>query len=162
MGKSEILLTELLGERNRIDGLDANTPEEAIRGLLELLCEVEPISTEHLPALLEGVLAREGEATTGIGHGIAIPHMKNCTFVERVCGAFARTLRGVDFASVDGEKVRLICLILIPPGHESAQVQVMRKVARLARDGKSTRYLIGTPNFASLSAILNEVDEQSR
>ena len=162
MGTPEILLTELLAEDNRIDGVDANSPEDAIRTLLELLCDVEKISTEHLPAILDSVLTREREATTGIGNGIAIPHMKNCPHVDRVCGAFGRTLSGVDFNSVDGEKVRLVCLILIPPGQDTAQVQVMRKVARLSRDGKSMRYLISTPNFASLSAILNEVDEQSR
>jgi mannitol/fructose-specific phosphotransferase system IIA component (Ntr-type) len=64
--------------------------------------------------LLEMLRSRESLGSTGIGHGIAVPHGRSLA-VPRLVAGFARHPAGVPWAAVDGKPVHLIFLILAPP-----------------------------------------------
>lgn len=64
--------------------------------------------------LLEMLKSRERLGSTGIGHGIAVPHGRSLA-VQHLVAGFAKHEKGVEWDSVDGEKVHLIFLILAPP-----------------------------------------------
>jgi len=64
--------------------------------------------------LLEMLKSRERLGSTGIGHGIAVPHGRSLA-VQRLVAGFARHPSGVPWGAVDGEPVRMVFLILAPP-----------------------------------------------
>jgi PTS system fructose-specific IIA component/PTS system nitrogen regulatory IIA component len=106
------------------------------RAVYEIVCSLaergylEERDTEDVAAAL---LRREELASTGIGHGIAIPHVTHVA-VPRSVVALARSRRGIDFESLDNEPVRLIALALSPPSGPGEQLRVLSKIARHLRD----------------------------
>jgi len=79
------------------------------------------------------ILDREQLGSTGMGGGIAIPHAR----IEEVKAAFgmlARLRRPIDFESVDGKRVDLVFLLLLPTKAEGEQLNVLATVARRLRD----------------------------
>jgi PTS system nitrogen regulatory IIA component len=76
----------------------------------ELASKVEGLNRERL---LEVLLEREKLGSTGIGHGVAIPHGK-LKGVDGIIVAFGRSKKGVDFHSMDDRPVHLFFLIVAP------------------------------------------------
>jgi PTS system nitrogen regulatory IIA component len=83
--------------------------------------------------LLKALLERERLGTTGIGHGIAIPHAK-MEELERVVGLFARLDHPVDFEAVDDVPSDLIFLLLAPVGADTDSLKALARISRLVRD----------------------------
>lgn len=83
--------------------------------------------------LLEALLERERLGTTGIGHGIAIPHAKLAE-LDRVVGMFARLDRAVDFEAVDDLPSDLIFMLLAPVGADTDSLKALARISRLVRD----------------------------
>lgn len=81
-------------------------------------------------ALKDAVWTREQTRTTGIGHGLAIPHGK-CPGVANLAMAIGRPANPVEFAAIDGKPVRLIILLASPPDRTSDHIQALARVSRL-------------------------------
>lgn len=79
---------------------------------------------------VQAVLEREALITTGVGLGIAVPHGKSAAVREPAI-AFGKSEAGLDWASVDGEPVRLIFLLAVP--EEAGGVEHLQILARLSR-----------------------------
>jgi PTS system fructose-specific IIA component/PTS system nitrogen regulatory IIA component len=96
-----------------VSELAAPTKREAIEVLVRRLAEAGAIPPDQQSAIAAAVLDREELGTTGIGRGVAVPHAKHSA-VERVVAALAYSPTGLDFNSIDGEPVHLICLLISP------------------------------------------------
>jgi PTS system nitrogen regulatory IIA component len=83
--------------------------------------------------LLKALLERERLGTTGIGHGIAIPHAKLAE-LDRMVGLFARLDHAVDFEAVDDVPSDLIFLLLAPLGADTDSLKALARISRLVRD----------------------------
>lgn len=79
---------------------------------------------------LQHVIERENVMSTGIGHGVAIPHAYT-DGVDRLVAGFFRTSRGVDFNALDGKMVDLIFIILGPKESRRDHIKVLAKISRL-------------------------------
>jgi mannitol/fructose-specific phosphotransferase system IIA component (Ntr-type) len=112
----------------------------------------ELISLLKLPEKSEGILykmlkRRENLGSTGLGHGIAIPHCRSLV-VNRLRVAFGRKRTGIDFKAIDDKPVSFFFLIVAPPLEVSNQyLPVLGKVAQLCREGDVPKRLnkIETP-----------------
>ncbi|MFQ5653410.1 MAG: PTS sugar transporter subunit IIA [Planctomycetota bacterium] len=158
---SSVSLARILGDGGRIVELTGTTADRVISELLECLGREDGLDAAALESIKRAVLAREREATTGIGSGIAIPHMKECPHVSEIRGVFGRSRQGVDFAASDGERVHLFFMMLTPGGEHAGHVDVMRKIVRISRDRKTVQYLIQAEDFGNFNEILQEVDDPS-
>jgi PTS system nitrogen regulatory IIA component len=87
------------------------------------------LSAVDAGVLLDQLLAREAEQSTGIGGGLALPHA-TVAGLEQTLLVVGRTREGVDFAALDSRPVDLFFLLLSPP---EAETQHLRVLARLAR-----------------------------
>jgi len=105
--------------------------QTAVYGLADLLIEHTPIADGE--ALKQAIWTRETTRTTGIGHGIAIPHGK-CDGVDRLRMAIGRCETPVDFKSIDGKPVELIILLASPVDQTGPHIQALAKVSRLLTD----------------------------
>jgi PTS system nitrogen regulatory IIA component len=76
---------------------------------------------------------RERLGTTGIGHGIAIPHAR-LPELDRLVGLFARLEQPVDFESLDDQPSDLIFLLLAPDSADADSLKALARISRVLRD----------------------------
>jgi mannitol/fructose-specific phosphotransferase system IIA component (Ntr-type) len=114
-------------ERIRVP-IQANEKTTLITELVDLLAATGGLTDRD--TALEAVLKREGERTTGIGYGLAIPHGKSdgCDALVMAAGKPAEP---VDFQSLDGRPVTFIVLLVSPPTQTGAHIQALAKISRL-------------------------------
>lgn len=98
---------------------------------------------------------RERLGSTGLGHGVAIPHAK-LPNIRRIVGLFARLAEPVDFDSVDGEPIDLVFLLLAPEGAGADHLKALASVSRLLRDGQSADKLRASRDASALYAVLTD------
>jgi fructose PTS system EIIBC or EIIC component len=90
-------------------------------------------SINNLPdggLIAEKILEREAQVSTGIGYGIAIPHSR-MEKVDRIFMAAAKSVKGIDFSSIDGQPVHLIFMLISPAGASNEHVQVLSSLSRI-------------------------------
>jgi fructose-specific phosphotransferase system IIA component len=81
-------------------------------------------------SLADAVWAREQTRTTGIGHGLAIPHGK-CPGMPAIAMAIGKPAQPMEFEAIDGKPVRLIVLLASPPDKPGDHIQALAKISRL-------------------------------
>jgi PTS system nitrogen regulatory IIA component len=84
-------------------------------------------------AVFDVLLERERLGSTGVGHGVAIPHGK-IRGLEGIHGTFARLGRPIDFESIDGQPVDLMFVLLAPEQAGADHLKALARVSRLLRD----------------------------
>jgi len=126
--------------------------KEALDAMVDLMAKSGKIN--DVEVYRKGVYAREEESTTGIGEGIAIPHCKSDS-VSRPGLAAMVVPEGVDFDSLDGEKVNLIFLIAAPNTKENVHLDVLSKLSVLLMDEDFTANL---RNAKTVDEFLSVID----
>jgi len=119
--------SQILTPENVAVGATAGDRREVIALLVDLLqLDGDDLKRE----IRESVHRREELQTTGIGHGIAIPHGKGA-IEDPIRAAVVITSEGVDYGSVDGNPVRIFILMVSRPDVAGPHVQALAHVARL-------------------------------
>ena len=151
-------LAELLEARTIKLELEARKKNEALQELIELLHRAGKI--EDPKAALNGLIEREKLTSTGIGSGIAIPHLLSSD-AERTVMAFGRKREGLRFDSIDNQPVTLIFLVVGPKHQEYAHLRLLSHLSRLLHDSGFRRTLLeaDTPEEI-LRALRREEDEE--
>jgi mannitol/fructose-specific phosphotransferase system IIA component (Ntr-type) len=108
--------------------LKATDKTAAITELVDLLSEADALVDRD--AVLQAVLKRESERSTGIGYGLAIPHGKS-DGCKRLVMAAGQPSEPIDFQSIDGRPVRFIVLLVSPPDQTGPHIQALAKISRL-------------------------------
>jgi len=80
--------------------------------------------------LKDAVWTREMTRTTGIGHGLAIPHGK-CVGMPGLAMAIGKPAKPMDFEAIDGQPVKLVVLLASPPDRTSDHIQALARISRL-------------------------------
>jgi PTS system nitrogen regulatory IIA component len=119
--------------------LQGTSKEQVLANLVGLLAERGKI--QRRDALLESLLEREGLGSTGIGHGVAIPHGR-CRDLAQPAIAFARSEQEVDFDSIDGLPTRIFFLLVAPENGSNEHLHLLAKIARLMRDAATRERLL--------------------
>jgi PTS system nitrogen regulatory IIA component len=143
-------LTDIVAPNAVIPALKVNGKKQAIQ---ELAARAAELSGQSERVIFETLLQREKLGSTGIGHGIAIPHGK-LPKVERLFGLFARLDRAIDFESLDGQPVDLVFLLLAPEGAGADHLKALAQVARLLRDPEIANKLRESRDAEALYAVL--------
>lgn len=99
-----------------------------INELIDLLHDAGRI--RDVAALKEAVWVREQTRTTGIGHGLAIPHGK-CPGMESLVMAIGKPSEPLDFDAIDAQPVHLVVLLASPPDRTSDHIQALARVSRI-------------------------------
>lgn len=123
-------LADLLAiERIRIP-LVSHSKDDLLRELVDVLAAGDGITDAD--AILQAVRDREAILSTGIGHGVAIPHGKSPAVPELRMAA-GRTAGPVDFDSLDGEPVELLFLLVGPESAAGPHIKALSRISRLVR-----------------------------
>ena len=151
-----MLLTELLTpDRIRVP-IAATDKPGVLRELTQLLAQRATVGTEPL---LAAVLEREQVLSTGIGHGIAIPHAKSPLLTELLLVS-GTTPTGIPFDALDGEPVRLFFLLMGPDSAAGEHVKALSRIARLVRRESVRTDLLAARTAEEFYHLLVEAEER--
>jgi PTS system nitrogen regulatory IIA component len=128
----------------------AETKEQAIGKLVD--CVVNGFDREEV---LASVLEREQLGSTGVGHGVAIPHVR-IDAVNMPLVVFGRSARPIEFAAMDQEPCSLFFLVLGPTRSDAQEpyLQAMAKISRLMRNGTMRQALMSASSPEALLAAI--------
>jgi mannitol/fructose-specific phosphotransferase system IIA component (Ntr-type) len=104
-------------------------------------------------ALKDAVWTRELTRTTGIGHGLAIPHGK-CAGMPSLAMAIGKPATPLDFQAIDAQPVRLVVLLASPPDRTSDHIQALARISRLMTMDRFREEIYAADSAAKILALL--------
>ncbi|MEX2617533.1 MAG: PTS IIA-like nitrogen regulatory protein PtsN [Alphaproteobacteria bacterium] len=125
-----VALGEILNANSIIPELPASSKKQVLQDLAKRAAKETGLAAQ---ALFDALLERERLGSTGVGHGIAIPHgtLKELT---RIYGFFARLEKPIDFDAADDQPVDLIFVLLAPENAGADHLKTLTKLSRIFRD----------------------------
>jgi PTS system fructose-specific IIA component/PTS system nitrogen regulatory IIA component len=136
--------SKLVKKKNIFSTLESDEREGVLREMVGRLKENGEVSEADVEAVYEGLLSRERLGSTGIGKGVAIPHVRH---------------DGVDFAAVDGSPVRVVFMILSPESRQDKYLEALRWVSLVARDDYHNKLLHGAASPAEFIELFQDIEE---
>ncbi len=116
---------------------------EVLTRLVESLAYAGRLPWERVIGVVDTLQKRENYGTTGLGNGLAIPHLR-CRAVADFTGAIGVAPNGVDFNSLDGLPTRLIILLVSPFEQREKHTAIMGRLATLLSN-KTLQYSVQIP-----------------
>lgn len=140
-----------------VANMTASSKEDVIRVMTQALAAAGQITESDLDGIVKAILKREELGSTGIGRGVAVPHTKHAS-VPQLVGTVAVSGEGVDFKSLDGEKVHLFFLLISPPDKPGDHLRALENVSRQLRDDTFCRFLKQAKTPDDILQLLDEAD----
>lgn len=135
--------------------LEATDKQAAIFELADLL--VQRGRCRDASALKAAVWQREQTRTTGIGHGLAIPHGK-CSCCDRLIMAVGKPASPIDFKAIDGRPVSIIFLLASPPEQTGPHIQALARISRLMVRDEFRAEILSAPDGQSIFDLIARQD----
>ena len=130
-------IQDLLNKKVMLLDLQATTKEAAIDEMINSLVENGVVT--DFDVFKAGIMAREAQTSTGLGDGIAMPHSKNAA-VKEATVLFAKSNKGVDYESLDGQPTDLFFMIAAPEGANDTHLAALAELSKyLMQDGFADR-----------------------
>jgi PTS system fructose-specific IIA component/PTS system nitrogen regulatory IIA component len=137
--------------------LAAEDKEGVIQELVAALVEAGAIRSDEKESIVKAIMKREELGSTGIGRGVAVPHTKHPS-VDQLVGTVGVSGEGVDFNSLDGEKVQLFFLLISPPDRPGDHLRALENISRQLRDDTFCRFLKQSKSAEDIQQLLEEAD----
>ena len=130
-------IQDLLNTKVMLLDLQATTKEAAIDEMINSLVDNGVVT--DFDVFKAGIMAREAQTSTGLGDGIAMPHSKNAA-VKEATVLFAKSNKGVDYESLDGQPTDLFFMIAAPEGANDTHLAALAELSKyLMQDGFADR-----------------------
>lgn len=137
--------------------LEAEDKPGVISELVQSLLDAGEVDAEEKENIVAAILRREDLGSTGIGRGVAVPHTKHPS-VQKLVGTVGVSTDGVDFDSLDGEKVQLFFLLVSPPERPGDHLRALENISRQLRDDTFCRFLKQSKSVEDIQQLLEEAD----
>lgn len=150
-------IRDLLNPKSIRLNSSAASKDEVLRELVDLMAAGGNIGDKQ--TYLNGVRAREQEASTAVGDGVAIPHCRSEAVVR--AGLAAMTIpTGVDYDAPDGEKVTLIFLIAAPATGGDVHIEALSKLSTMLLNEDFTKNLLAAKNVEEFLAVVDAAETE--
>ncbi len=126
-------LSQYISERQIKVNLQSRKKEDVLEELVNLLVEKSKISPQAKRRVISALIEREKLGSTGIGQGVAIPHVK-LRFIKKPVIVVGIAEEGIDFDSLDGGLVSIIFLLLSPQASNGIHLTLMSQISKLLQD----------------------------
>lgn len=150
-------LTDILHSQSIKVPLQATQKQQAIFELVDLLADQAGLNNRE--TLKQAVWQREMTRTTGIGHGIGIPHgkVRDC---DRLHLAVGRLAQPIDFDAIDRKPVELVLLLVSPEDQTGPHIQALAQISRLLTDAKLRESLISAASAEAMFQLISDYESQ--
>lgn len=144
-------LSEIVAADRVISGMAVTSKKKALEELANLLAAgAANLSSQEV---FNSLVGREKLGSTGLGHGVAIPHGR-VSGIDRSIGAFMKLKHPVDYDSHDGNPVDLVFGLLVPNNATDAHLKHLAAVAEMFSDDAFCTKLRGAGDNAALNLLL--------
>lgn len=151
-------LSDIVASDAVIPNLQAKGRDEAIEELVKELGEAGAIGTDQVDEIIKAVMARESQATTGIGKGVALPHAKLKGIKHPIC-AIGRSSDGIDFSALDSKPVYTVILLLSNPENPDEHLQAMETIFKHVQRDIFRKFLRQSETKEAIVDLIQEADE---
>ncbi|KAB2480916.1 PTS fructose transporter subunit IIABC [Staphylococcus sp. CH99b_3] len=151
-------ITELLTLDTIAMDVEATNKNGVIDELVNQLNQASKLN--DVEAYKEAIHQREGQSTTGIGEGIAIPHAKVAA-VETPAIAFGKSKAGIDYQSLDMQPAHLFFMIAAPEGGAQTHLDALAKLSGILMDEQVRADLLAAETPEEVQAIINKADDEA-
>lgn len=134
----------------------AKNKDSALKELVAAAQTAGSFDEKTAKALYKRLQERETIGSTGLGNGVAVPHVKGDD-LARVTMVLARSKKGLEWQAIDGRPVHVLFLLVSPSGEPELHLQCLRWIAGLARNADFRRFLMAAPDVATMRELLREM-----
>jgi PTS system nitrogen regulatory IIA component len=152
-----MMVSDVLSKEFIMPALEASEKRELLDEMSDNISDL--VGGLEREELLEVLLEREKLGSTGIGHGVAIPHAK-MKGIERIVVSMGMSRKGVDFQSSDNRPVNIFFLIVAPEQSSSMNLKVLSSIASLLKDAIVRDKLLGARTRDDIYNIIVEEDKR--
>jgi PTS system fructose-specific IIC component len=149
------MISQYIKKEFCIMNLNSSTKEEAIGEIV--LCLVSSGKIKNKKKFTEDILKREKLGSTGIGFKVALPHARTEAAHDFVL-AFGRSLSGIDFGSLDGEKASLVFLMGANPNELSLYLRLLAELSQLIMKDSFRQELLSASSSGEVIEIFKKFD----
>jgi len=144
---------------------EAIIPELTASTRDEVLAELSANVTSRYPELAGAEIVRtlkerEQLGSTGIGDGVAIPHGKLRHFSQDPVLVFGRSIKGVDFNSLDARRAHLFFLILASESAVDTHLRMLARISRILKDPSVRKAILEAADSGTIQAIIAEQERR--
>ena len=145
-----MFLNSLL-DRRAINGqVSVNSKRQALQTVADMAARQLGLDSGDI---LQALLERERTSSTGVGHGVAVPHAA-LKGLDRMYGIFIHLDTPIEYDSIDDMPVDLVFGLLAPEGAGSEHLRALAKVSRLLRQKELREQLRNIDNSDAIYALL--------
>ena len=138
--------------------LVATDRDQTIKELVGALEKAGKLGTVSGGAIAKAVIKRENEASTGIGKGVAVPHVKHKSIGE-VVAAIGCSADGMDFSSLDKQLVYSVILLLSPSNMPDKHLQAMESIFKNLQKDDFRRFLRQAQTVEQIEEVLHDAED---
>lgn len=143
----------------KVDQIQLNLKASSKKKALEIISQ---IVTDNYPQyqnhkIFETFIERERLGSTGIGHGIALPHGRLSNCADTIC-IFISLSEGVDFDAIDKQPVKLIFALLIPENSTEEHLQILARLAEFFQVEENRQILDNATSAESVYKLFNNIE----
>jgi mannitol/fructose-specific phosphotransferase system IIA component (Ntr-type) len=143
-----------------IPQLEATNRDTVISELVLALDKAKKLANGSVNDLTKAVIKRENEASTGMGKGVAVPHVKHKS-VKKVTAAIGQTAEGIDFSALDKKPVYSVILLISPIDNPDKHLEAMEYLFRNLQDEKFRKFMRQSETVDQIVDLLKEYDEKT-
>ena len=138
--------------------LKAGDRDGVIAELVSALDKAGRLGKGNCEEITKAMIKRENQATTGMGKGVAVPHVKHHA-VKDVVAALGQSSTGIDFSALDKQPVYSVILLVSPVDDPDRHLQAMEHVFRHLQQERFRRFLRQSHRAEQIEDLLREADE---
>lgn len=150
--------SDIVSSKSIIPELKAKDRDSVITELVNVLVKAGKIKSGQSAEITKSVIKREREASTGMGKGVAVPHVKHSA-VKLATAAIGRSSRGIDFSSLDKQPVYSVILLISPVDNPDNHLQAMENIFKHLQQEKFRKFLRQSQTAEQIEELIREVDE---
>jgi len=140
-----------------IPELKAHSRDDAIAELVTALDKAGKLGKNNCQKIIKAVVKRENQATTGMGKGIALPHVQHLV-VKDVVAAVGQSSSGIDFTALDKQLVYSVILLVSPADNPDKHLQAMESIFRHLQSDRFRSFLRQSQTAEQIKDLLMEAD----
>jgi len=141
-----------------IPELKAKDRDGVIAELVLALDKANQLGKNNSEDIIKAIIKRENEASTGMGKGVAVPHVKHSA-VKDVIATVGRSSGGIDFDSLDKQPVYSVILLISPADNPDKHLQAMESIFRHLQREKFRKFLRQSQTSEEIEDLFREADE---
>lgn len=141
-----------------IPGLTSKDRNTVITELVSILGKAGHLGKGNEQKIIKAVIKRENEASTGLGKGVAVPHVKHPS-VKKPVAAVGLSSEGIDFSALDKKPVYVVILMVSPVDDPEAHLKAMENIFKHLQKEKFRSFLRQSSTEKEIYELMKEADQ---